>query len=372
MASSAAAWLVLAWMVALMFALGARHAHAAGTPAGTTVTNAATINYTVGGTPITVSTNTVSFRVDELINVRVTPPAASTVVNSPDTNRTLLFRVTNIGNGPEAFTLTPNLSPAIADQFNPQTGAVGILFVDTNGNGQLDIGTDTLISGPVTINPDQALPVLFVANMPPGVANGGLGAVTLTAASATVGALVGGVGAAPGTIIPNGGTPAVGAPGIDAVIGPGAGGPTDSGADDTASGSYVVSGVNVGIAKTVLAVTNPFGVTTTGCNSATPPAACSNIVPGAIVQYQLTVTLIGSGTATNVLITDRIPSETTYVAQSIRLNGAAQTDQTDGDNASCPGCGAAGAGIVTINFGSVPVTPATPITHVIDYRVRIN
>lgn len=350
---------------------GAPIAYAVGTPAGTTVSNVATVNYNVGGAPTTVNTNAVSFRVDELISVRVTPPAAPTTVSSPDSNRVLVFTVTNVGNGPEAFTLTPNLNPAVADQFNPQSGAAGTLFVDINNNGQLDIGVDTPVSAPLAINPDQSVRVLFVANIPAGVANGGQGAVTLSAASATPGAIVSGAGVAPGTVLPNAGTPTVGAPGIDAVIGAGAGGAADSGADDVATGIYGVAGVNVTIAKTVLAVTTPLGVTTTGCNSATPPAACSSILPGSVVQYQLAVTLTGSGTAANVLITDAVPANTTYVAQSIRLNGTAQTDQADGDNASCPGCGVA-VGTVTVNLGNVAVTAGAPVTHLIDYRLTVN
>lgn len=348
-----------------------RSAHAVGTPAGTTITNVATVNYSVAGAPVTMPTNTVSFRVDELISVRVTPPPAPTTVNSPDTNRVLAFRVTNVGNGPEAFNLTPNLSPAVADQFNPQTGAAGILFVDVNNNGQLDIGVDTLIGGPLTINPDQTVQVLFVANMPPGPANGDQGAVSLTATSATPGAIIAGAGVTPGTILPNGGTPAVGAPGIDAVVGAGAGGAADSGADDTASGTYVVNTLNVAIAKTVIAVTTPGGVTTTGCDAPSPPPACSAFVPGSIVQYQLTVTLSGAGLAQNVLVTDNIPANTTYVAGSIRVDAAPRTDAADGDNASCVGCGSA-TGAVSVNLGNVNIIAGTPIQRVIDYRVTIN
>lgn len=360
-----------ACLLVLTFAWAGRSAHAVGTPAGTTITNVATVNYIVAGAPATATTNTVSFRVDELISVRVTPPTAPTTVNTPDTNRVLPFRVTNVGNGPEAFNLTPNLNPAVADQFNPQTGAAGILFVDVNNNGQLDIGVDTLIGAPLTINPDQTVQVLFVANMPPGLANGNQGVVSLTAASATPGAIIASAGAPPGTILPNGGTPAVGVPGIDAVIGAGANGAADSGADDSANGTYVVNVVAVTIAKTVIAVTTPGGVTTTGCNVATPPAACSAVVPGSIVQYQLTVTLTGAGLAQNVIVTDNIPANTTYVAGSTRVDGAPRTDAADGDNASCVGCGNA-AGTVSVNFGNVNITAGTPIQRVIDYRVNIN
>ena len=369
--ATARAVFALAFLTLLMLLFSTRGAHAVGTPSGTTIASAATVNYSVAGVPIAAVTNLASFRVDELISVRFTPPATPANANTPDTNRVLVFRATNVGNGSESFTLTPNLSPAVADQFNPQTGSAGILYVDVNNNGQLDIGIDTPISAPLTINPDQTIPVLFVANMPSGLANGDQGVVTLSAASATAGATVSGVGAAPGTVLPNAGTPMVGTPGIDAVIGYGAGGVADSGADDTASGAYIVGAITVTIAKTVIAVTSPQGVTTTGCNAPLPPSTCSAFLPGSIVQYQLTVTLTGAGVAQNVLITDNIPANTTYVANSIRFNGAARTDQADADNATCPGCGNA-AGTVTVNVGNVTVNVGTPVTHLIDYRVTIN
>jgi uncharacterized repeat protein (TIGR01451 family) len=348
-------------------------AMAAGTPAGTTITNSASVNYTVGGTTFTQNTQPVAFRVDELISVRVTPPASPASVNSPDSNRALLFTVTNVGNAPEAYTLTPNLNPGapVVDQFNPSPGSVGQLFVDVNGNGQLDIGVDTLISGPVTLNPDATLQVLLVSNMPAGLANGNLGVVTLTAASATPGAIVAGVGVPPGTTLTNGGTPAVGGPGIDAVIGAGRNGAADSGADDSANGTYLVGTVAVSIAKTVISVTSPLGVITSGCNVAVPPAPCNTIVPGTVVQYQLTVTLAGSGTAQAVQVTDDIPANTTYVANSIRFNATPRTDQADADNASCPACGNA-VGTVTVVIGDVTVTAGSPLTYLIDYKVSIN
>jgi uncharacterized repeat protein (TIGR01451 family) len=345
------------------------------TPAGTTITNIATVNYTVAGSAFSQSTNTASFRVDELISVIVTGPAAPLSVNTPDTNRVLTFTVTNAGNAPEAYNLIANLSPGapVVDQFDPRPGSAGLLFVDVNNNGQLDIGVDTLVSGPLTINPDSpANPptrILFVSNMPPGLASGNQGVVTLTAASATPGAVVAGVGVAPGTVLPNGGTPAVGVPGIDAVVGAGRNGPADSGADDSASGAYVV-GTVVAVAKTIIAVTAPSG-STTGCNVAVPPAACTTFVPGTVIQYLLTVTLTGAGLAQAVLVTDDIPANTTYVAGSIRFNAAPRSDQVDGDNASCTGCGNA-VGTLTVNIGDVTVPAGAPVTHLIDYKVSIN
>lgn len=348
------------------FGLLPGHSFAAGTPAGTTITNSVTLDFSVGGIPRAPITSAVSLRVDELISVRVTAPASATTVSTPDTDKVLAFTVTNVGNGTESFTLTPDLSPPVVDQFNPQPGSAGQLFLDVNSNGILDAG-DTLIAAPIALNADQSVRVLLVSNIPAFLNNSDLGIVTLTAASATPGAAP----APRGTILPNLGTPTVGGGTIDAVVGIGPGGPADSGSDDSANGTYLVSAVTVAIQKAVLSVTSPFGVTSGPCNVAIPPPGCSTIEPGALLQYQVTVTISGTGTAQNLQVTDNIPPNTSYVMNSIRFNGAARTDAVDGDNASCSGCGNA-VGTVTVVVGDVTVTAGTPVTHNIDFRVAIN
>ncbi len=358
----------MAFLLTGFLATSWHDAHAVGTAAGTTITNNATANYSVAGVAATAATSTVSIRVDELISVRVTAPVAATAVNTPDTNRVLAFTVSNVGNGTELFTLTPNLAVG-GDQFNPTPGTAGQLFLDINNNGVLDVGTDTLIAGPITINADQSVRVLLVSNIPAALVNGNQGVVTLTAASATAGA----AGAAPGTILTNLGTPTVGGGTIDAVVGVGPGGMVpvpDSGSDDSANGTYVVAAVTVTIVKEVLSVTNPFGVVSGPCNVGAPPAGCSVFVPGTIVQYQVTVTVSGTGTAQAVTITDNIPVNSTYVANSIRVGAAARTDAVDADNASCSGCGNA-VGTVAVVLGDITAA-GVPIINLIDYRITIN
>ena len=341
--------------------------YAAGTAAGTSINNAAQLQYTQGINTLTANSNTASFRVDEIINVRVTAPAVPATVFSPDQNKALLFLVTNVGNGPESFNLNVNLAPSVADQFDPLPGGTGQLFIDVNGNGTFEPGTDTPVSGPVTIAPDQSLRVLVVSNIPAGRNNGDLGVVTLTAVSATPGAA-----AAPvGTILAGAGTPVGGGPPVNAIIGVGAAGRPDSGSDDAANGAYQVSSVNIIIAKALLSVTSPAGVTTTGCNVASPPAACAVIIPGTRVTYRITLTVSGSGTAQAVQFSDAIPTNTTWVAGSLRVDGAARTDAADGDNGSCTSCGSA-TGAVNVNFGNITVVPATPEVHTTDYQLAID
>ena len=329
----------LAMLTAFMLVYPWNGVYAVGTSAGVSIANSATATYSIAGKPAPPITSSVVFRVDELISVRVTAPPTATPVRTPDANKVLVFTVTNVGNGSESFTLTPNLNPAVSDQFNPFPGSLGQLFLDVNGNGQLEPGIDTPITAPITLAADQVARVLLVSNIPLSLNDGDQGIVTLTVASTTVGA----AGAAPGAILANRGTPSVGGPGIDAVVGVGPGGAGDSGADDTATGTYLVGTITVTIDKVILAVTSPFGGTTTPCNVASPPLGCTAFVPGTVVQYQVAVTTTGAGTAQNVQLTDNIPANTTYVANSIRFNAAARTDGVDGDNASCVGCAGEGS-----------------------------
>ena len=47
----------------------------------------------------------------------------------------------------------------------------------------------------------------------------------------------------------------------------------------------------------------------------------SSVVPGDTITYTVLITNTGTGTATNVIATDPLPTYTTYVANSTRLNG---------------------------------------------------
>ena len=359
-------------------------AHAVGTAAGTTISNTATATYNVGGVAAPPITASVQIRVDEIIRVRVTPPASPTNVVSNDSNKVLTFLVTNTGNGTETFTFNVNRALG-GDNFDPAVGTAGSIFQDTNNNGVFDAGTDAaipLVAGVPTLSltADQVLRVFVVSNIPAALTNGNTGLASLTVVSTTTGAAPAGIGAPPGTILANAGTPSVGGGTVDAVVGAGPGGNADSGADDAGTGTYIVAGVNVTLDKVVLNVINPFGVASGPCNVASPPAGCAAFVPGSTIEYQVTVTVTGnataSATAQAVTVSDNVPANTIWVAGSIRTGppGAplARTDIVDGDNASCAGCGN-GVGTVIANFGDITIAAGgPPVANVVTYRVSIN
>jgi uncharacterized repeat protein (TIGR01451 family) len=270
---------------------------AAGTAAGTSIQNTAQVSYDIGGTPVTTSSNATTLTVAEIINTNVTILTASVSVAPGATNQVLQFRLTNTGNGPEKFHLTPN-STIVGDNFDPVLATNSVYF-DTDGTPGLTPGDTLYVPGTNDPNllADASIIVLVVNNIPTGLANGAIGRSELTAAAFT------GTGA-PGTIFAG-----QGVGGADAVLG-------TTGGTANSSGSYVAGTITLNSVKSQQ-VSDPFGG--------------SQPVPNATITYQVVVTPSGSGTATNALFSDAIPANTTYKPGTLKLNGTALSDAADAD-----------------------------------------
>ena len=314
--------MMLVFLTLVLLAASAGEVFAAGTAAGTPITNKATATYTVGTKTVTQDSNTNTVTVAQILNVTVAwQDAADVVVHPGDTNKALLFRVTNTGNGPDSFTLA-GLSTAIpGSSFDP---TLVDLYFDTNGNGQYDAGVDVQYI-PGTNDPslaaDASVRILVINNIPLGPADGDLGKSRLTATSKI------GHGAA-GLIIAG-----AGVSGTDAVVG-------STGASAASVGNYVVSNVVVSITKTST-VDDQFGG--------------HEPVPGATVHYTIEVVVSGSGTAASMVITDPLPANTAYKAGTLSLNAGGLTDNLDGDAGDV---GHTTPGVITVNLGSL--TSASP------------
>jgi uncharacterized repeat protein (TIGR01451 family) len=304
-------------------------AHAAGTTAGTTISNTATANYTdPGNNAQTVTSNQVDILVDELLDVTVARADPGTVTVFPgSTNQVLAFNVTNNGNGSEAFRLTSNATLG-GDQFDPTTTSI---VLDTNGNGVYDAGVDTVYTAgandPV-LAPDASIRVFVLSSIPAGASDAERGNLELTAQAVT------GTGA-PGTTFAG-----QGQGGGAAVVGA-------TGADGSDQNGYVIQNATVSFVKSATVV-DPFGG--------------SRSVPGSIITYTLVATISGSGTLSNLAVSDPIPTNTTFVPASITLQAAPLTDAT-GDDA-----GEIASNIVTVRLGTV----AGGQTRSVTFRARIN
>ncbi len=315
---------------------------AAGTAANTTINNTATLAYDIAGVPQTNITSPVaSFVVDELIDLTLTwQDGAPVSVNSPDVNKALTFLLTNTGNGQEAFSLSRNNTLA-GDNYNPNNGTAGSIFLESNGipGLQIGVGGDTLYVPGVNdpnLAPDASQIIYVESDTPSGLGNGNTGNVQLSAASSTVGA----AGAAAGT-----GLVGLGTGGVTAVVG-------TNQAQAQRIGSYIVSGLTVNVLKSRT------------CSPAAPlPAdSCSLAKTGTLITYQLQVTLAGAGTATGLVITDPIPANLTYVPNSTTVGGSPRTDAIDADNVQFS------ANTVSVNLGN----PSAPSAFTITFNATIN
>lgn len=307
-------------------------AQAAGTVAGSSISNTATADYVIGGSASTATSNIVTLRVDEKLDLNlVWQDAADVGVGTPDTARILTYLLTNTGNGNDSYALS--VTNALGgDQFDP---AVVDLYLDANANGMFETGVDTLYV-PGTNDPvlaADAAQVIFVRNdIPAGLNNGDLGDSRLSATSNT------GSGV-PGTAFVNAGDN-----NTTAVVG-------TSGATGDATGTYAVTTTTVTLAKSVVI---------------TDPAGGNQPVPGATLNYRIDATVTGSGTATGVVIADPLPANTTYSAGSLSLNTAALSDAVDADAGDV---GGTTVNTVTVYLGDL--SAASPV-QTVSFEVVIN
>jgi uncharacterized repeat protein (TIGR01451 family) len=321
------------------------NAYAVGTPVGTQITNDVTVSYNLNGSA-TVQMDSVSFLVQEIIDVNVSwQDTANIVVLSSSPDQVLTFLVTNIGNGLEEFSLTVDESPIATDDFDP---ADLMIFIDSNNNGVFDTGgvDQEHIPGANDISLDanglDSQIIFVVGDIPASLNVGDEGVIELTANSATTGA----AGSAPGTVLVG-----LGDGGVDVLVGL-----TEASADIT--GTYeVASLIDVNITKSAEIIDD------TGGGGSCTAAPCSPI-PGAIIQYTLEVRAEGGvETAQNVVISDPIPTNTTYDASSITLDGSPLTDSNlDAD------AGFFASNEVTVNLGNLNDSD----THTITFNVIIN
>ncbi|NCP14140.1 MAG: hypothetical protein GW858_08265 [Sphingomonadales bacterium] len=268
---------------------------ASGVTAGTLIKNTAIASYEEGGVERQVNSNTITVRVDELIDVTLTSLDTGPVGARPG-DSVLTYELTNQGNGPEAYRMIANTV----------IGGNAIDFVlraianDSNGNGIYDEGVDEILGQPQTtaiLAPDQRLTLFVLVTAPDGVSDQQASAVTLSAEAVT------GTGA-PGTAFAG-----EGVDGGDAIVGP-------SGGQATARSALITGIASVALVKSVV-LSDPFGGT--------------SAVPGTIATFTIEARVSGTGTIDNLVVTDAIPEGTTYAPGTLALDGVGLSDAADGD-----------------------------------------
>lgn len=334
-------------------AIAAAPAFAAGTTAGTTITNNVTLDYKVGGVDQNQVSASDSFTVDRKVNLLVTETGSTTTVSPGQTAAVTTFTVANSSNAPLDLALAvTQLSGGTAahggtDNFNV-TGPK--MYVDTNSNVSYDPGTDVEITYLDQLAADDSKTVFVVADIPLGRATDDVAGIRLTATASEANA----AGSLGSTITQTSGA---NTSGVDTVF-----------ADTAANGNvlrdgihfaeddYTVLAASLTATKTSRVISDPF-------NGSTNP----KMIPGAVVEYCIAVAnAAGSATATNISVSDELPVETTYdSAFGIKLNGTVTAGSCNADGASG---GSFGSGIVSGTLTDI----AAGVTRTLVFRVSVN
>ncbi len=300
----------LAGASALIAAMSGQAALAqVGTTAGTSVTNTATVSYSVNSIAQSpVASNIASFVVDRKANVVVAEVGGTaTTVAYGQSNQVTTFTVTNSTNAIQDIRLfgvnTVIGAPTQLGHTDTYTVTNIRVFVDSNGNGQYDAGVDTATYID-ELGAGQTKTVFIVADVPATGPANGVSGVELTAVVAT-GGTAGSLGA---DLIqsllddPNQ---------IDTVFADGAGF-VDLIRDGrhSAGDEYMIAAASAEVTKTALVISDPL-------NGAVAPKA----IPGAVVEYCIAVKNIGAQAITGVGMTDNIPANSTYQPNSTYVGG---------------------------------------------------
>jgi len=368
---------MLAWLPVIALLWGVSFsAHALGTASTTSITNRATINYDVGTTaqtPIESSPagNTTSgvgngtdtaFVVDNRVDLSLAEVGATFTTGAPgEAGLVTTFSLTNEGNTVQDYSFAAvNAATGIGPLFgNTDDSDVTIdnIFVESGATVGYQVGQDTATFVD-ELAADGTVAVYVLATIPAASIDSNYAIVDLTATTRDGGA--GGQGAVTTATAgaDTAGVDVVLADGFDDGGAGGLDGDTTDGVNDgafTAQDAYLVASALITVTKTSAVISDPINL---GVNP--------KRIPGAVVRYTVVVTNTGGTAAANVTLVDSIPANTTYVAGTITLGGAAQTD-VGGDDAS--DFNVTNAGAVTSVIGALIATIGT---QTVTFDVTVN
>lgn len=343
------------------FCLSAGSASAAGTPAGSIISNAATVTYIDSGASYTKTSNITTLVVDDKVNLTLTSADVTNVTITPGGRAYMTYILSNSGNAPHDYTLTtavsgsPTLSPASGPVFYADAAGTIPLPTDPNAGGLPYISN---------LGPDAALTVYMYITAPLQLQDGETIAYIVTAESWQPGNL--------GTINPPVSSATKGA--VDATIDKNAHQMTQyvvladahgNGGDLNRDGKYATiaqdgNGATISFKGQAALLNIVKAVTVTDTSGGSQPMS------GATLRYTLSVSATGSGSALGVVITDPIPASTTYKANTLTLNGTSLSDASDSDAGDV---GGTTAGFLTVKLGDM-ISSTTVQT--ISFEVKID
>ncbi len=358
-----------------------QQAFAVGTDAGVSISNQAQVDYAVGGNtqePILSDPNgnsapglasgalATTFLVDNRVDFTLVEFGliGATQVNPGQPDAVTTFELTNTGNSPQDYNLA--VVNLVGGAVNGNTDTVDMsnlrVFADTDGSATWTpadlIFVDELLADASTL-------VFVVVDANVALVNADVGNIEVTATTHDAGAAT-----ALGALTTDDAASADSTTTVEVVFADDGAGSIGDGLEVSADG-YQVSSAALTITKSSSVISDPFNL---GVN----PKA----IPGATVEFEITVENTGAVNADQVRIADVLSSDLTLVlggygapGQDARIDlGAGTTvstcslDAGDGDG---DGCGTAGA-TITIDPGLTVGTTGTDNPAVISFRVTIN
>lgn len=349
-------------------------AFALGTDEDTDINNRATVDYAVGGvgqvviesapgagnsTPgATLGTDTV-FEVDRLIDFEVTGPGGNTIIAPGELDAVLVFTMTNSGNDHQDFGFT--ITNLAGDDFDMNAGTLEV-YVDSNANSVYDVGVDTAIFVDELVPDGVTTATIFIvadADSPIPV-DGDLADMQLEARA---------YDGNDGTTGAQGGLAADHSGDLD-VVGTvqnvfGELGLVNYDNRFEANGTYEVQAATLTVSKASAVISDPFST-----------APNWKAIPGAVVEYTVTIVNNGSVAADNVSVSDTIQiANVTFndadpygtLDAEITVNAVVDPDLCEADLIAGDGCtydvGTGALVIGTTGGLSIPAAGTATITY---------
>jgi len=273
---------------AALFGLISQSALAAGTLSGTTISNSATLNYSVGGFgQAGITSNAATFTVDNKVNLTVAKVADLNILPN-STNQALAFTVTNNGNTAQNYALSAVAGAATATMTNVR------IYLDVDNSGTLNGGDTPYVDATTfgSVAPDGFLRILIVADQTaPTATNGQTAIYNLLAQTTNTGTT---------TVTTDLG--AANTAGVDVVWADIAGSAVGDVAKDgkhSASATYTVAITVPTVVKTATLLCDPFNSLANAKN-----------IPGSMTQWTVVITNPSAVPVTLTSITDTLTTAT--------------------------------------------------------------
>ena len=290
----------------LLLPLGLRcmPAEAAETPAGTVVTNSVTLTYKVDSVEQSPRTATDSFTVDRKVSLTVSEVGGAATTVAPGQSKAVTtFDVINSSNA------TINIGLTVTQQdggATPHAGTddfdlTGVTIYLDNGDNIFNSSSDTVVTFLSQVPADASRRVFVAGDVPVSRVNRDAAGLRLSGQAREHGAAEGAI------IRATAGTPQKNA--VDTVLADAksSGGNTQYDGIDFEDDDYSVFAPSLTLAKSSRLISDPI-------NGTTAP----KMIPGAVVEYCIALSNApDSATATSVSVEDRLPSETTFVPNTL-------------------------------------------------------